>query len=89
MINGIRQLQRKLGMSEGELLRLARELGHDGALISINHTTAAQRLALFQMLDAIVACDLEIAHFVCGSATPAKVLQSPHVEDRTDQRAEA
>jgi len=46
----LRALAQELGMSPGELLRLAREAQHDQALVSVDLLTMAARRDLYRTL---------------------------------------
>jgi hypothetical protein len=62
MITKIRRLQHALRMGDGELLRLAREIAHDGALIQLRNLTSAQRFELESFLLALLASEVESEH---------------------------
>ena len=55
MLQGIEQLRVALGLSEGGLLKLAREIAHDGALLSVRHMRASHKADLLAFLEKAAA----------------------------------
>ncbi len=52
MFRDIVPLAKELGISEGELLKLAREISHDGSLVSIRHM---RKRDLEEMVDVLIS----------------------------------
>lgn len=55
MIRELLELANALGVSEGGLLKLAREISHDGALVSIAHMRSLDRKILHDFLTRALA----------------------------------
>ncbi len=51
MVNDLKELANALGLSDGGLLKLAREISHDGALVSVKHMRAADQKELQVFLE--------------------------------------
>lgn len=68
MFHQIRELQHTIGMSDAELLRLAREVAQNGALVSLRDLSSAERLQLRALLSALWAEGLEPEHFKTRTA---------------------
>jgi len=62
MLTKVRRLQHALRMGDGELMRLAREVAHNGALIQMRDLTPGQRFELETLLGAILASNVESSH---------------------------
>lgn len=62
MITKIRRLQHALRMGDGELLRLAREIAHNGVLIQLRDLTPGQRFELESFLLALLSSEVEPSH---------------------------
>ena len=51
MLYEIRQLANKLDLSDGSLLKLARDISQDGALLSVSHMRSADLESLLAFLE--------------------------------------
>jgi len=50
MLHEIRELANELGLSDGGLLKLAKEIAQDGVLVSVGHMRAADQALLRDFL---------------------------------------
>jgi hypothetical protein len=57
MFARIQNLAKELGLSEGSLLKLARDIAHDGALVSVRHLRKADQEALLAFLEKVTYAD--------------------------------